>query len=116
MRLSFTRPIYQLIIKAGYSAGGCTGKKPKAGNIYLDRYGYGNSLGVRSPETEKILTSHLFPVQQSLLSFQFADFGQVLTDFEASPIVSTGIPHRKVADVDKFATQFDPEGRRIPGA
>jgi hypothetical protein len=48
------------------------------------------------------------------LSFQLADFGQVLADFEASPVVSFGIPDREVADIDKFTAQFDPERRRVP--
>ena len=51
----------------------------------------------------------LFPVQQALLSFQFADFGQVLADLQRTPVIAVGIPHGKVTDVDKFSAQFDPE-------
>ncbi len=48
------------------------------------------------------------------MPFQFADLGQVLADFKTSPVVSVGIAHRKVANVDEFAAQFDPELGRIP--
>jgi hypothetical protein len=53
--------------------------------------------------------ARLFPVQQALLAFQFTDLGQILADFKTSPVVSVGIPHRKVANVDEFVAQFDPE-------
>ena len=55
----------------------------------------------------------LFPVEQPLLPFKFADLGQVLADFKAAAVVSVGIPHRKIADVNKFAAQLDPEFRRV---
>ena len=58
----------------------------------------------------------LFPVQQPILPFQLADVGQILADLQASAVVSAGIPDREVADINKFAPQFDPEGRRVPGA
>jgi hypothetical protein len=58
--------------------------------------------------------TRLFPIQKSLLPFQFADPGDVLADLKASPVVSAGIAHRKVADVDEFAAQLNPEFGRIP--
>ena len=58
----------------------------------------------------------LFPVQQAVLSFQLADFGQILADLKASPVVAAGIPYREVTDIDKFAAQFDPKRRRVPGS
>ena len=67
------------------------------------------------PALKTFKAIRLFPVQQPLLPFKFTDLGQVLADFKTSAVVSVGIPHCKIADIDEFVPQFDPEFGRVPG-
>ena len=74
-------------------------------------FGYGSHGGYPRPDRttfEKLPDPWdnyiaLFPIQQSFLAFQPADFSQILTDFQGAFIVTFFVSYRKVADVNKPA-------------